>query len=507
MNSFNKKQEDHNSSIKSGLLHNNKRPSLYLGRYCLLFFLFLSQVFHSNDLVAQDKSWSLEQCIQYALDHNISIKQKNLQTQVHEEQLKQFKANRLPSLNGSASHDYSFGRALDPSTYEYTQNQTVQSNYFSLNASLSLFNGFQTEHRIHKQEFDLRASLKDLERLKNDISVNIASAFLNILFNQEILKLANDQLKLSQEQLERTQVMIDAGQWVRGKLLEAEAQVASDSLQWISASNQLEMSYLNLAQMLEIDTVSGFRIEVPELPAIRNFSVFPPAFKIYEEARSLLPRVKVFELQLESSRKDLDVAKGMQYPQLSLRGSYGSRYSSIRQQQTGVETQDILIGQTAEGTDVYSQQAIPQYTDYPFFDQISDNATGGLSLNLSIPIFNHLQTQTAIKTAQIGVLNSEYSLQQQEKQLLKDIQQAWTDAHASYKQFNASTRAVESARESFRYTEQRYEVGLINIVDYLTMRNQYMRSRSEMLQAKYEYIFKTEILDFYRGKPIQLNHE
>jgi len=438
--------------------------------------------------LGQENKWTLEECVLYAIEHNIQVKQQELAADFQQNALKQSKYNLAPSLNGGAGHSYSFGRALDESTYSFTDNETVLSDYFSLNSSITLFSGLTNRKSIEQNKYNLQASIQDVEKIKNDISLSIALAYLQILLNKELFEVAKNQHDITMEQIERTSRLVTAGSLARGSLLEIQAQAASEELQVVNAGNQLDLSILNLTQLLELDIVGDFDIIVPELQIPDETELIEPVMTVYSEAIKIQPQIKGAEFQLESSEMGLDIAKGARSPRLSLNGSYNTRYSDIRQKLVGIDPVTF----------------VPTYEKYPFMDQLKDNVNYGLSLSLSVPIFNGWQVNQAISNARLDIERSQYNLEYQKNMLYKDIQQAFADAKASLKKFHSSQRALVSMEESFRYTEQKFNVGLVNTIDYKTSKNQLTRTQSDLLQAKYEYIFKVKVLDFYRGKELSL---
>jgi len=351
--------------------------------------------------------------------------------------------------------------------------------------------------------------LQDVEKTKNDIALNITAAFLQILFNEELLAVAQKQLEITNMQVERTKKLVEAGSLAKGSLLEIQAQQASEELQVVNMENQIDISFLTLTQLLELESTENFEIENPNLPDVDESVSLSKVSSIYQQGVSSLPQIKSAEFQLLSSEKALAISKAMYYPSLSLNASIYSGYSNNVQKSifftSLVESQ--LIGHTAGGEEVWSEEysSISQtYESYPFSDQVKDNAYKSLGFNLSIPIFNNWQVQTAVKNSKIALLNAEYNLELQKNVLYKEIQVAHTDAIAAQKKFISTKKAVTSIEESFRYTQQKFDVGLVNSVDYNVAKNQLSQTQSELLQSKYDYIFKTKILDFYNGKPIVL---
>jgi len=262
---------------------------------------------------AQQQVWSLEDCIKYAIDHNIQIKQQTVQTEVRKNSLEQSKLNLLPTINGQASHDYSFGRALDQNTYRYF-NQTVQSDYLYLGGSTNLFNGLQNLNTIQKNKYELLAGEQDLQSIRDNISLAVALGYLQILLNKELVTANENQLNITLQQIEKTKKLVDAGSVARGNLLQIEAQAAQEELNLITMKNQLETSYLNLTQLLELPSPAGFEIVVPEINVEQTSVITGNIEEIYNLASQSRPEIKSSELKLTASQYDLKIAKGGRSP-------------------------------------------------------------------------------------------------------------------------------------------------------------------------------------------------
>ena len=444
-------------------------------KYFLVLLIITAGI---NQAVAQE-AWSLEQCIDYALENNIVIKQQELNTIVQDNLLQQSRLNRLPTLNANTQTSVNYGRALDFRTNIYIDRNTHSYSY-NAGTNLTLFNGFQITNTIRQNNLDLMASIADLDRLKNDISLNIASAYLQILFSKELVEIAENQLDITRQQVERTERLVDAGSLPMGNLLEIRAQEAGDNLRLVNARNQLTLSYLALTQLLELPDVEDFTIEIPDFDGV---PVTPPLYQVqpvYESALEVQPQVRSAEYQVESSRAGLSIARGRRSPRLFLSGSYGSGFQQVLSDHDGT------------------------YETPPFRDQIRNNQSTTFTMGLSIPIFNAGQVNTAIANAQIGILNAEYGMQRVKNQLYQEIQQAYADVVAAHENFLATEVALESIEESFRHMEQRFEVGMVTTIEFNQALNQLTTTRSELLRAKYEYIFKSSILEFYMGEEIML---
>lgn len=428
------------------------------------------------------KKWSLKQCIDYAQENNLQIKLQELNTKVNQNFLYQSIANLLPSFNAGASQSFTFGRSIDFFTNLPVDDNNQAFNY-QVSSQLTIFNGFQNINTIRQNSLNLKASEKDLERMRKDISLNIASAYLQILFAIEQLTNAENQAETSRLQVERTKALVEAGSLPLGNLLEIQSQLAVEELRVVNARNILSMSYLTLTQFLELPSPEGFEIEIPDFSEFSIESLAYSVNEIFNTAVEVQPQIKGAEYNLESAMAGLSIARGRRSPRLALSGSYGSGFRRL-----------IRDGEVVDIPGVPSA----------FWDQIENNQSKSVSLGLSIPIFNSFQVSTGIKNARINVMNYDYQLQLRKNVLYRDIQQAYADAVSAFENFQASSKAVTASEESFRYTEQRFNVGLVTSVDYNTAKNQLARVQSDLLRSKYEYIFKINILEFYLGNEISL---
>ena len=327
------------------------------------------------------------------------------------------------------------------------------------------------------------------------------------MFNKELLAVTKSQLEITGQQVERTRKMVVAGKLARGNSLELQAQFASEELNLVNAENQLSISLLNLQQTLDLPINTAFDVVIPELADPDEDPLVVDALEVYRIAEQEMPEIKSAMLSLESAEKGLAIAKGGRSPQLYLSANFNTGYSDIREQVVNLsDPVQLPIGVTAGGETVYTinPQAIPEYGAYPFFEQMRDNTSTGVGLGLSIPIFNGWNVNTNIANARIMHESAQLDLQSKKLTLYATIQQAYADALAALKKFNATQQALTSMEESFKYTEKKFEVGLVNTVDYNMSKNQLIATQSDLLQAKYDFIFKTKILNFYQGEPITL---
>ncbi|MBW6501731.1 MAG: TolC family protein [Bacteroidales bacterium] len=448
----------------------------------LLIIILLCLISSTGSLISQQKrAWSLEECIIYAIDNNIQIRQQEIQTKYQQNALDLSKLTLLPTLNGQATHNYSYGRALDETTYEFTKDQNIQSNSFYLGGSLNLFNGLQNLNTIQKNKYQLLAGELDLQRIKDNISLNIALAYLQILLNMELVQATENQLLITLQQIEKTRKLVDAGSLARGNLLQIEAQAASEELQLINIRNLLDISYLNLTQLLELPTPEGFEIVIPDIHIDTATVVSGDVNNIYLLAQGIRPEIRSAEMKLTASEYDMKVATGARSPRLTMNHSFSTRYSDIARKPSN------------------------PLEPYKFSEQINDNISYGFGFSLNIPILNGWQVNKNISNSRLSIENNQYTLEGEKKQLYKNIQQAYADAAAALKKYNASIKAVTSMEESFRYTEQKFDVGMITPVDYNAAKTQLLNTQSDMSQSKYEFIFKTKVLDFYKGIPLKLD--
>ena len=428
---------------------------------------------------AQDE-WTLEKCISYALENNIQIKQSALQQESARLDKTQSLAEMFPNLNANAGFNMNFGRNIDPGTNAFV-NEQVNSNSWNLGSNVTLFNGLRLLNSLKQSQLDLIAAEYDLQGLGNDMSMNIATAFMQVMFNEELLSVAQEQLEVTIEQLERTRKLVAAGSLPEGMAFDVESQLASNELQVINMENALSASVLALKQMLNLPASASFRIKRPDVDFPMDDMRATTVGSIYDQALNNWPQIKARETRLESARKGEQIAFATYTPTLSANASLSTFYSS--------SFKDIDFT-TFESTPI------------PYGDQLDRNLSEGVGVSLSIPIFNRLASRTAVKKARLGRMNAELQLQDQKNQLYASVQQAYNDALAAKRQFDASDKSVRATEKAFEYAEQRFGVGMMNTLEFSTASNNMMRAKSELLRSKYDYIFKMKVLDFYQGKPI-----
>lgn len=469
-----------------------------MSRYVILIFSMLSL-----SVISQEK-WSLEKCIQYAIENNLEVKSSQLNMQLQEEQVTRDSYGRLPSVNGFASNVYNFGQTIDPFTNQFAQDR-VRSNQFGVSANMTLFNGLQQYNNNQSSQLELQALRYDLEQAKNDISLAVANAYLNVLSNDELLRTAQNQLAQTKRQLSLTQKLFSAGTIPKGDVLEIEAQLATEEFNVVSAKNQVDLSLLQLQQILQLPYDQNFTIEKPELNIVAE-GLSLNSENVYNRSLEYLPQMKSAELRKERAEKEVSIAKGGLSPRLNLNASIGTGYSGRNEEITDFATETIVVGTTASGEAVTRQISSPTASEVkPFSTQLDENFNQSVGITLNVPIFNGLANKTNISQAKITQEIRDIQYEQVKNQIRIDVQNAYANALANKNNFVALEKSVQSQREAFKYTEKQFEVGVINAVDYNNSKTLLTNAEANLIRAKYNYLFSLKILDFYQGKPITLD--
>lgn len=422
-------------------------------------------------LLSAQKSWSLEECINYAWENNLQIKQQELSVEQGQNNLYQAKLNYIPRLTASMNHSMNWGRSVNVQDLEIIENKLTQSTSASASAGINLFEGFTKTNEIKSNTVQLEISRSEVEKLRNDISIEIARSYLQILLSKEILNTAKQSITSAQEQVERTEKLVDAGSVAYSSLLEVQSQLAAERVQVINAQNQLRSSLLSLKQLLDLEGSSEFDIEEVNIDFLVKEYKEASIEELYNVSHSL-PQVKVAELNVENSGLQLAIAKGRLYPSISFSAGYGTYYSDSR--------------------------------DQAFFDQFNENRNPSIGFGLSIPIFNNYRVKTNVKNAKLTVRRAKIEYKSRLQVLYKEIQQAGNEALSYYEKYKAAEQNVKAMEESFRYVQQKFDVGVLNATDYTVAKTNLFKAKSDYYQSKYQYVFQLKILDFYRGMPISL---
>ena len=467
--------------------------------FSLIFLLVLFQQSQAQE------PWTLEKCIKYAIENNIQIKQQNLTVEAAGSSLKQSQLGMLPTLYANGNQQYYMGRTINPYSFDIREDNR-RTNSFGINSSVTLFQGLQKLNTMKAYEYNLRASVMNVEKEKNNVILNVAGAYMQILFNEELVKVSENQVVLSKQQEEKTKKRVEAGTQPAGNLLDIQSQLAQDELSLVNAKNQLQQSLLTLTQLLELKTYEGFVIVKPDENVLNTAMVIDSMSLIVDDAMNFLPDVKSAELQLEGYHNSMKAAMGYQSPSLTMSAGYGTYYSNRLSLYSMGAPQQVITGYV--NGDPAQPVMIPQPTAteraYPFFDQLSDNRNLTLMFSLNIPIFNGYQIRNNINQSRVNYYRSQNNLELTKKQIYKDIQQVYLSAVAAQKRYAATMDAVNANKEAYRYAEQKLENGIMTPVEFSTVKTKLAKSESDLLQAKYEYVYRSRQLEFYRGKPFQL---
>lgn len=456
------------------------------------------------------KIWTLEDCINYALENNLDINKQLLNVETNKDALLQSGLDMLPNLNANGTNVWNFGQTIDQYTNTFATN-TVRSNNFYIASNVTLFGGLQKLNTVKENKINLLASKYDLDVIKNSISLSVAGFYLDILFNLELLDVAKAQLKITTSQAERMQKMVDAGSSAKGDLLNIQAQKAAEQLNVVDMENRLYISYISLQQLIDLPVERDFRVEKPALKPVQAPKEKITAEVIFDHAVKTRPEIKSAELRVESAQKRLAIARGYVQPTLSLSGSWGTGYSGVAEEidpnTPKVVTLDSVgfVQNTLEPVMVGNVHYATRTKS--FADQLKDNSNQSVGFYLNIPIFNGWQGRTAISNAKIQKSQAELDLGIKTRDLRKLIEQAYADAVSSLQKFNASQEKVNAQSEAFKYAQQKFDVGVMTSFDYNNSKKDLTKAESELLQSKYDFIFKTTILDFYMGNPIRINRE
>ncbi len=438
---------------------------------------------------AQDKKWTLKECVDYALEHNLSIKRASYTTDLRKEDITSSKGNMLPGVSASASQNFNFGSGFDA-----TSNSRVsidrRSNSFGLNTSLTLFNGFSNKNGLLQSKVSYEASKLDLEKMKNDISLNIVNSYLNVLFNKENLKIAQAQVTISEQQFARTEELVDAGVQPKGNLLEVEATKVNDENAVVTAENNLALSLLDLSQLLQIPN-QNFDIEEISVNINSVALLYNNTEEIFSKAVENQPEIKSAELALQNSETGIKIAKADYLPSLSLSAGMSTVYNHNQGRED-----DFFIPNPTDPS------GAPLLVKNGFFDQLDNNLGEFVGLSLSIPIFNRGQVKANVNRAIINQEISQVNLDDSKRALRESVERAYINAKATLKEYEAAEKSVKAQEQSFTFAQERYNLGATNSFDFEQVRNRLVNAQSSLIRAKYNFVFRTKLLEFYYGIPI-----
>jgi len=469
-------------------------------------YLLIVSFLFSTPIAFSQESWDLEKCVGYALENNLDVRSAELNVQSQHTNVQQSKAQFAPSVNASAYYGYNFGQRIDPFTNQFAQS-TVNTGNFNLSANWVLFSGLQNYNQLKQSEYAEASSDYAYKNVQYLTSLAVTTSYLQILFNLETLKVADEQLTVTRLQVERTQKLVDAGSSPQGSLFDIEAQLAREELAQVEADNQVVLSYLSLKQLLRIPGDLNMEIVIPQQWDSAGLVLPTSLDAVVQTAYDTYPSIKSNEYSLMSAEKQVSLNNGAMTPRLSLNGSIGSGYSGNATDVVGntlTGTRPIGFLQSNPTETVLTPTYTTETKTKGFGDQVGDNFNQSLGLSLSIPIFNKMNNRAAVSRAKINVSVAENNLEKEKQKVRQDIEKAFADANAAFKRFKSTEKGLKSLQEAFDYAQKRFDVGMINAVDYNIAKTNLYRAQSDLVKAKFDYIFRIKILDFYQGKPLTL---
>lgn len=465
-------------------------------------FLFIMALVLCSQAQAQD-TWSLQRCISYAREHNIQLKIAALGLDMADENIKANRLSRYPTLNGQLGLGEYFGRNVDPTTYQFT-NQAINTGQLGLNTNLNLYSGNRIKHTEEQLLLDKHATEYDIQKSENDLALMISSYYLQILLSREQLNSARNFEVLTQKQYDKVKESYRYGAVPESNLAEIEAQLVSAQSTVSLAENAITASTSNLKMLLELPLEQSFEIEQPrDLLLLSEVNSMSSAM-IYEDALDFQPQLKSRDLRLQSAMKSIDIAKTYQKPSVSLYGSMNSNYSSAAQRIKGITYSNEILGYVLDTIPISYTNARAVYEKNPVGSQLDQNFNQSLGMSVNIPIFNGGQVRSNIAKAKLSLRQQELLLESDKTQLRKDVQAAVIDRDAAKLKYENALKKEEALRKSFSYIETKYKAGLLTSFEFFSSQNNVLAAEIETLQAKYEYIFKMKILDFYAGKEIKI---
>ncbi len=448
------------------------------------YFAFLLFLFITNVAFAQ-KKWSLQECVDYAIKNNISVKQTELDVKSSEINKKDAFGGFLPNLNASASHSWNIGLNQNITT-GLLENQTTQFTSAGLSSNVSIYNGLQAQNRYQRAKLAIVASQYQLDKMKDDISLNIANAFLQILFNKEAIKVQKEQLLNNEKQLSRTSELVDAGVLPRGDLLDVKATVAGDKQRLVAAENALFISKLNLAQLLQLDEYQNFDISDEDYSIFESKTMLETPENIINNAKEKRVELKIAKTNIELAEKDIKIAKGAFQPSVTGFYSFSTRASYS----------DRIVGIDTGGNPILAGPL-------PLFDQFSNNKGHNFGIQLNVPIFNGFSTKNSVERSKLALERSKFAQQQAQTDLERNVYTAITDAKGALNAYESATVALQARELAFNYAKERYGVGMMNAFEFNQAQTLFVNAQSEVLRTKYDYIFKVKLVEFYFGIPLQ----
>ena len=451
------------------------------------------------------ETWSLEKCVNYALSNNISIAQTKIGQKFTEIDEHQARHAKYPNVNAGGSMNLNLGRSVDPVTNDFVS-ETFYANNFSLNSGVVIYNGGRLKNSLKQAKINNQSATLDIAQSERDIALLVANTYLNVIFAKENLKIVNNQLALSQEQLKQLNQLIAAGTRPPNEALNIEAQIALNEQNILAAENTIATALLNLKQLLRINKDIDVIIPDGDIP-LRSDPDMLTMEEVFTSALNTQPSIKAATLDLESALIGVDIAESALKPTLNAGGSVGTNYSNkgvFIDGTTRVIDQQMIIFNGAETTIGFPVD-IPNFKNQPYFDQIQDNLSYGVGVNLNIPIYNNMVNRSNVERAKLNIETTELTNLQLKDNLKIQVMQALVDARTAKLQVKASQKSYDAQTAAFANTKRRYDLGGINTYDYIDAKNQLDIAQLNLVISKYDYIFKSKVIDFYMGYPLKLN--
>lgn len=471
---------------------------------CAMGFLALAP-----SVSSAQQAWTLQRCLDHAFEHNIQIKLGELGETSAAIGTQSAQGAFLPNLNGNLSHGYNFGRTIDPFTNQFVESAAIRSNSFGLSTGMVLFNGFQNHLNLRRAKLAQATAEAQREIAENNVVLTIAGAFLNVLFQEEFVRVAEFNRQATARQVDRMRSMVAAGAAAEFDLYDVEAQLASDEANIVSTKNALGLAKLNLVQLLQLPAseADGFELVRPSDEDLERSNLPPSPEAAVAFALGSFPEIRQAELQVEDAFIGLDIAKAGRYPRLFASYNIGTGYSGASRSIDGAPTlEEFVLGSLvvddSTSYDLVAQQEVYNFITTPFDDQLSQNFNQSVFFSMSVPIFNNFSVKSSVEQAEVNALRAQYQLEQTKQTLTTSIESAWADARAASQMAVAQEAALVSAERAFLNTEKRYEAGAATAIDYADARTLFDNARVNALRAKYDLAFKSRILDFYMGKAI-----
>jgi len=456
---------------------------------------------------AQEK-WNLLKCVQYAYEHNISVKQADLQTRFSDVTYKQSKSSQIPSLNFQNSTGYRFGRSENPATGVLEDNNFLSSS-FSLQSGVTLFNWFSKRNTIESNKLSSEADKAQVEKVKDDVGLNVAVAYLQILLAKEQTNLVRVKIGTTTEQLSNTRKRVDAGVLPELNAAELEAQLSRDSSNLITAEATVQQNILQMKALLNLDAGAPFDIESPsvaKIPVESLADLQPEA--VYALALQNLPQSKVIDLRIQSAKKNVDVAKGQMYPSISAFGGVGTSYVNVKRPDFSAGPDKPTNAYVSVGPNTYNVLApsVIQTGEHvtPFGSQFNTNLSQSIGIGLSVPIFNGNSARANWERTKLQVRQWELTKESDNQTLKQNIYRAYNDATSSLQKYNADLKSVQTSGKSYDYAQKRYDQNMLSTFDLINSQNNYLTAQIQALYSQYDYVFKMKLLEYFRGQGIKL---